>query len=107
VDMGFIKVDDDLYKITSWGENAYNVLTKSEVADLSLDVKGYDEKILVGLLSGSKSYNELVGIVRRGSLDRSLKSYRVEILLKSLIYRAAYSILRQREDPRGSSHQQR
>lgn len=73
VDAGLLKVEDDLYEITTWGENAYNILTKSEVADLPIDFKGYDEKILDGLLSEPKSYNELAGIVPRGSLQRSLK----------------------------------
>ena len=73
VDMGFIKMNGDLYKITPWGENAYNILTKSAIAKLSVDSKGYNEKILLSLLVGPKTYDELVGIVPIASLHRTLK----------------------------------
>ncbi len=73
VDAGFIKVEGDQYKITPWGKNASNILTTSEITELPPNLKWYDEKILAALLSEPKSHEELVEIVPRESLYRSLR----------------------------------
>jgi predicted transcriptional regulator len=56
----------------------------SEIARLPLHSKGNEEKILITLLSGPKSYNELTKIVPNGSLYRSLKRLkRSDLIIKS------------------------
>lgn len=84
VDVGLLAMEGDQYKITPSGENAYNLLTDSKTATLPIDVKGYDEKILVGLLAQPKSFDELAGVVPRASLQRSLKKLQSrDLIVKS------------------------
>jgi len=82
-DADFIQKEDNLYKITSRGKIIYNVLINSEITKLPIQSR-YDEKILMTLLSGPKSYNELTEIVPNGSLYRSLKRLkRSDLIIKT------------------------
>jgi len=73
LDADFIREENALFNITLRGKNMYNILTESEVANLPIHSKGYEERILKALLSGSRPREELTKIVPRGSLYRSLK----------------------------------
>jgi len=71
-DAGLIEEESGLLRVTANGESIYNIFTKSEVTKLSLNSKGYEEKILKTLLSEPKPYDDLAKIVPTNSLYRSL-----------------------------------
>lgn len=73
VKVGLVEEKQGLYKITFKGKVVYNFLRESEPSKLPINFKGYEEKILRSLLLGSKSLDQLVEIVPKTLLYRSLK----------------------------------
>ncbi|MCJ7634035.1 winged helix-turn-helix domain-containing protein, partial [Candidatus Bathyarchaeota archaeon] len=73
IDAGLIEKKTELYTITAKGEKIYNILTKSEIARLSLNFTTHDEAILVALSSAPKSSDDLVKLAPPEVLYESLK----------------------------------
>ena len=81
---GLVTKEKEQYKISYIGEGMHNIFSQSGIAQLSIHLNEYEEKILISLLSGSRSYDELTKIVPRRSLHRSLRRLlRNDLIIKS------------------------
>jgi predicted transcriptional regulator len=70
---GLVDLKEEVYEATFKGKSLYNLLFKTEVARFPIYSSGHEERILRELLSGPKSYDELLRKIPSRSLYRSLK----------------------------------
>lgn len=82
VDAELIVEEAGLIRLTSNGKSIYNIITKNEIAEISLNFQGYEEKILGILLTEPKSYEDLETIIPTTALYRSLSSLQKQGLIE-------------------------